>query len=322
MDIFRLIRQKKTLYLLAQLIMGSFYRKLGQKLGVEPGAEMLEAIHLARNTGAQLVLADRDVQITLKRIWGYLGLFQKLKLAVHLAAGIFSTEQIDAELIEKIKQKDQLEAVLEEFTRKFPQIRRRLIDERDIYLSQKIRHAPGQKIVAVVGAGHIPGIVSHIHTDIPIDELTQLPPRSLWPTLIKWTIPLLILALVVWGFFKQGPEHSLQSLYIWVLVNGSLSAAGAACALAHPLTIAAAFVAAPLTSLNPMLGAGWVAALVQALVRRPKVAHFQSLPEDTSTVKGFWKNPVTRILLVAAFANLGSAIGTFIAGTWLATRTF
>ncbi len=320
MNIFKVIREKKAVFLLAQLIMSSFYRKLGEKLGIQPGAEMLEGAKMAEQTGAALVLADREVQITLKRVWGYLSLWNKLKLAFHLMIGIFTEEEIDADLVEKIKEKDQLEAVMDEFAGKFPEIKSRLIDERDVYLSQKIREAPGKTVVAVVGAGHAEGIKEHIQTEQSLDELMELPPRSLWPTVLKWAIPAAIVAIIVIGFFRKGAAHSAESVYIWVLVNGVCSAVGAALTLAHPITILSAFVAAPITSLNPMIGAGWVAALVQAWVKKPTVADFEDLPVATSTIRGFQRNPVTKILLVAALANLGSVIGTAVAGPWLAAR--
>ena len=217
--------------------------------------------------------------------------------------------------------KDDLENVLEEFAKKFPDIKKRLIDERDIYLAQKIRQAKGEKIVAVVGAGHVPGIIEHIDKDEPLDELLEVPRKSATGSIIKWGIPATIIAILAVGFFRGDVEHSMQSVWIWVFVNGTLSAAGAAIALGHPLTILASFLGAPLTSLNPLMAAGWVAGLVQALVRRPKLADFEDLPNAISTAKGFWTNPVTKILLVTALANLGSIAGTFIAGWWIAART-
>jgi len=320
-DIFKIIREKKAVFLLAQLIMSSFYRRLGEKLGIQPGAEMLEAIKLADETDIQLVLADRDVEITLKRVWGYLSFWNKLKLMIHLTASIFSREEIDTSTIETLKQKDQLESVLNEFTEKFPEIKRRLIDERDVYLAQKIRRAPGKKIVAVVGAGHVNGIKKHIGKDESLDELVRIPPKSIWPTITKWAIPAAIIVLITYGFFKEGAAHSVENIYIWILVNGILSAAGAAAALAHPLTILSAFLGAPLTSLNPTIAAGWVAGIVQAWIKKPTVTDFEDLPNAISTFKGFWTNPVTKILLIVALANLGSVLGTYIAGIWIAARS-
>jgi len=322
MNVFKIIRERKSLFLLAQLIMSAFYRRLGEKLGVQPGAEMLEAINQARQINAELVLADRKIEITLKRVWGYLGFWNKMKLMSHLAAGLVVKEKIDADLVEKIKQQDQLEHLMEEFTGKFPEIKRRLIDERDIYMSQKIRNAPGSKIVVVVGAGHVEGIKENIQKVIPLAELLEVPPKSITPAIFKWAIPAAIIGLLIYGFFRDGTAHSVQNIYIWILVNGVLSAFGAAVALAHPITIVSAFVAAPLTSLNPMLAAGWVAGLVQAWVTKPTVADFEDLPNATSTFKGFWTNHVTKILLVVVLANLGSVLGTYIAGTWIAARSF
>jgi len=320
MDIFRVVRQKKAVFLLAQLILSSFYRRLGEKLGVQPGAEMLEGIRMAEQTGAQLVLADRDIEITLKRVWRYLGFWSKAKLAVQLMTGILFHEEIDADMIEQLKKQDQLEAVMAEFAGQYPEIKRRLIDERDTFLAEKIRTAPGQKVVAVVGAGHVDGIASQIHHEQSLDKLMELPPKPLWPVFFKWGIPLLIVALLAYGFSK-GREHGFENICIWFLVNGVLSSLGAAAALGHPLTILAAFLAAPITSLNPFLAAGWVAGIVQALIKRPKISDLEDLPAAISTMKGFWSNPVTRILLVVALANVGSMVGTYVAGIWIGARS-
>jgi pheromone shutdown-related protein TraB len=320
MDIFKVVRQKKAVFLLSQLVMSSFYRRLGEKLGVQPGAEMLEGIRLAEETKAELVLADRDIEITLKRVWGYLSVWSRLKLAVQLMTGILLPEKIDAEMIESLKQKDLLESAMAEFAERFPGIKSRLIDERDIYLAQKIRSAPGRSIVAVVGAGHVNGIKGHIQQEHDLEELTRLPPKSIWPKVMGWGIPLLIVALLIYGF-TRGAEHGIRNVGIWFLVNGTLSAVGAALALAHPLTILSAFLAAPFTSLNPLIAAGWVAGIVQALIRRPKVTDLEDLPDAITTMKGFWANPVTRILLVVALANLGSVLGTWIAGVWITARS-
>lgn len=321
MDIFKVLRRKKAVFLLAQLIMTSFYRRLGEKLGIQPGAEMLKGIAMAKKTGAELVLADRNIEITLKRVWGYLGFWNKLKLFTQLGVGILSHEEIDSGMIEELKKQDQLEAVMAEFAGKFPEIKKRLIDERDTYLAQEIRKAPGKTVVAVVGAGHVPGITEQIDQEHSLDELKELPPKSFWPKLLKWGVPLAILGLITYGFFTKGKAHGYESIYIWILVNGVLSAAGAAAAFAHPVTILSAFLAAPLTSLNPFFAAGWVAGIVQAVIKKPKVSDLEDLPDAIATMKGFWTNPVTRILLVVALANLGSMVGTPLAGIWIGARS-
>ncbi|MEA3333834.1 MAG: TraB/GumN family protein [Pseudomonadota bacterium] len=322
MDIVKVIKEKKALFLLAQLILSAFYRRLGEQLGVQPGAEMMAGISEAKAIDAELVLADRPIDITLKRVWGYLGWWQKMKMIFHLLSGVIFSEEIDKEMVDEMLEKDQLETLLTEFTAGFPQVKTRLIDERDIYLAQKLRQAPGQCIVGVVGAGHIEGIVREIEKDTLLDPILDLPPKSPWMNIIKWAIPGLIIAMIIAGFFQGGGQHTMESIYIWLLVNGILAAVGAAAACGHPLTILSAFLAAPLTSLNPLIAAGFVSGMVQATVKKPTVADLEDLPVAISTIKGFWHNPVSRILLVVALSNLGSAVGTFISGSWIAARLF
>jgi pheromone shutdown-related protein TraB len=320
MDIFKVIRDKKAMFLLAQLILSSFYRKLGEKLGIQPGAEMLEAIHQAKESNAQLVLADREIEITLKRVWGYLGLWNKMKMLTGIVMSLFVGEKIDENMIEQLKQGDQLEIALAEFTQKFPEVKRRLIDERDIFLSQKIRLAAGPKVVAVVGAGHIAGIKKNITTEQPLDNLLLIPPKSVWTDIIKWAMPAAFVALFVVGFFI-GLKHVVESLLIYILVTGSAAAIGAILAFGHPLSILTAFVVAPVMTLHPFLATGWFAGLTEAYIRKPTVADFEELPNAIATFKGFWKNHVTRILLVVVFSNLGAMLGFWIAFGWICKKT-
>jgi len=322
MDVFKVIKEGKAFFLLGQLILSAFYKRLGAQLGVEPGAEMMEGIRQAEQSGATLVLADRPIEITLKRVWGYLSFWKKMDMLSQVIASLFVTEKIDESTVENLKQKDQLEGAMEMFGEAFPEVKKRLIDERDIYLAQKIKEAPGNCIVAVIGAGHVPGIVEHIQTDHNLAVLETLPPKSIAPQILKWGIPAVILVLFIAGFLEGGRENLATNIYIWVLVNGILSAVGAAIAFAHPITIAASFIAAPLTSLNPTIGAGIVAGLIQALVKKPTVGDLENLSEAITSVRGFWYNPMTRILLVVLLVSLGSMAGTFISGGWIAARFF
>jgi pheromone shutdown-related protein TraB len=320
-NVLEVIRKGQATYLLASLILASFQRRIGKKLGVMPGAELAEGVRAAREIGAEVVLADRDIKLTLKRTWGNLGFRQKLRMAASLAASLFIDEDIDEKTIEELKREEKLNDLLELLAREFPMVKKPLIDERDVYLAQRIRDTQGKRIVAVVGAGHVPGIIREIEADSDLAPLERIPPPALWPRVLKWAIPMIIIGLLIYGGFRGGAEHSLQSLYIWVVINGGLAALGAALAFGHPLTVLTAFFVAPLTSLNPMIAAGWVAGLVQTLVKKPTVRDLEQLPESITTIRGFWGNPVSRILLVVVLANLGSALGTFIAGSWIAVRT-
>ena len=321
-NISAVIRKGKAMLLLSSLIMTAFQRRIGKKLGVMPGAELLEGVKAAQDVGAEIVLADRDIQVTLKRTWGNFGLIERAKVAAQLVASLFVTEEVDEEMIEELKSREKLGDVLEMLAQEFPAMKGPLIDERDIYLAQKIREAPGRKLVAVVGAGHTPGIERSLAADHDLGPLESIPRPSLAGKILKWAIPAAILALFVYAFLTGGTERSMDSIYIWFLVNGTLSALGAVVALGHPLTIVSAFLAAPLTSLNPMIAAGWVSGLVQAVVKKPTVADLEDLPEAINSVRGFWSNPVSRILLVVVFSNLGSMLGTFLAGSWIVARLF
>lgn len=312
-DIIKVIREKQTSLLLSQLLMASFQKKIADKFGIKPGEEMLRAIHQAEKTGAQIVLADRDIRITLQRTWRMMRFWSKIKFLPGMLFSILTLEDISEEEIEKLKQKDVLELALETFGQKLPGIKITLVDERDQYLADKIKNAPGSKIVAVVGAGHVPGILENIEKEVNLSALNELPPKSRWGKVFAWGIPAAVIGLIIAGFFHAGSLASLNMIKWWVVVNAVLAGLGAAVVLAHPATIAASVIAAPITSLNPMIAAGWVAGLTEATLRKPQVKDFIALREDITSVRGFWHNKITRILLLVAFVNIGSSIGTFVA---------
>jgi len=312
-DIFQVIKDKKATLLLMNLAIGSFQRRMAKQFGIKPGQEMIQGIESAKETGAELVLADRNIQITFSRIWNSVGFSGKAKLMTQIIYSIFSNDTITEEELEKIKSQDMLDSMLNEFTQVFPKLKTPLIDERDQYLAQKIKDAPGEKIVAVLGAAHVPGITKEIYREHNLDKLNERPAKSKWPKIIGWAIPVMILAVIAYTFISN-PDAGIQQGISWILWNGGFSALGVAIGLGHPLAILTAFVAAPFTSLNPLLAAGWFAGFVQAYFRRPNVGDFDSLSEDVLSVKGFWRNKVTRILLIVVLANLGSTLGTVIGG--------
>ncbi|WNF37213.1 TraB/GumN family protein [Bacillaceae bacterium IKA-2] len=313
MDIFKVIKEKKATLLLMNLLISSFQKRIAKQFGIKPGQEMIQGIESAKEVGADLVLADRNIQITFARIWHGVGLWGKAKLLLQIIFSIFNNESVSEEELEKLKSKDMLNAMLADFTASFPRLKVPLIDERDQYLAQKIKEAPGQKIVAVLGAAHIPGIKVEINKEQDLAALNQMPPKSNVTSVIAWLIPLLIISIIGYTFYAN-PSAGLQQTLSWILWNGSFSALGTAIALGHPLAVVTAFVVAPLSSLSPLMAAGWFAGIVQAYFRRPRVEDFENLSEAVYTVKGFWGNKVTRILLVVTLANIGSTLGTVIGG--------
>ena len=319
MDIFKVVREGKSFLLFANLIMTAFQKRLGSQLGVKPGAEMLEAIQASDRVGAELLLGDRDVKITLQRTWRGMPFWEKTKALSQLLASFFVRDEISKEEIEKLKESDALSEAMQMLSEQSPEMKSILIDERDQYMAEKIRKTKGELIVAVVGAGHVNGLLAEINQEHNLTELETVPPPGKVGLFFKWGIPLLIVGLICYGFFNFDKDVSAEMIRRWFLINGTLSGLGTAIAFGHPITILTAFVAAPFTSLNPAIAAGWVAGLVEALLRKPQVRDFESLADDISHLKGFWKNNITRILLVVMFANLGSAIGTFVGGFAIAS---
>src|SRR5690625_2704155 len=313
MDIFNVIKEKKATLLLMNLAISSFQKRIANQFDIKPGQEMIQGIESAEEVDAELVLADRNIQTTFSRIWGNIGFKGKATLLMSVIASIFNKETITEEELEEMKSQDMINVMLHEFTETFPKLKVPLIDERDQYLAQKIKDAPGNKIVAVLGAAHVPGIRVEIQKEQDLERLTEKPPKSKWPKIIGWSIPILIIGLIVYTFLTN-PSAGFQQTVSWIIWNGSLSAIGTAIALGHPLAIITAFIAAPITSLNPFLAAGFFAGIVQAYFRKPHVADFEKLSDDVYSVKGFWNNKVTRVLLVVLLANLGSSIGTFVGG--------
>ncbi|MBQ3295811.1 MAG: TraB/GumN family protein [Erysipelotrichaceae bacterium] len=310
-DIVEVIKKKQVGMLLVNTILASFQKRMAKSLGSNTGGEMMEGIRLSKERNIPLVLADRSIKTTFSRIWNELDTKERFKMLMAIIESIFSDEEISEEDLAKLKEADALEAALSEVSEQFPTIKRVLVDERDKYLCEKIRTAPGKKIVAIIGAAHSLGIEKYLDTPIDLDELNKINRKKGLGTYIKYAIPAVIVVLIGLTIFRNR-DVGLSQIRSWIIWNGGLSALGVLLALGHPLSILTALIMAPITSLNPLLASGWFAGLVEAHLRKPKVRDFEDLADDTATVKGFWKNGITRTLLVVVFANLFSSIGTFI----------
>jgi pheromone shutdown-related protein TraB len=318
-DILTVLKQRRGYVLIAQLLLAAFQKRLGNKLKIKPGAEMLSAIAAARELGCPIVNADRDVKVTLKRTWSALGFWGTFRLLFSLFSGVFEPKAIEAEDIERLKTADALEEVMHEFSQAFPSVRRTLIDERDQYLAMKIKHAPGPTMVAVVGAGHVPGILKWISEEVDLAPLETIPKPTLLKRALQWLIPIIVIGMLLYAGVAFGPKASLDMFSTWFWINGLFAAAGAILALGHPLSVLASFLAAPFTALHPLIAPGWIAGIVEALVRKPRVADFATIADDAGSFKGWWHNRVTRILLVLILTSLTGRIGIFV-GAWMVAR--
>ncbi len=316
LDLKTIIKDKQLSTLLISLLMASYQKRLGGKLGVTPGAELLMAAQTAKELQIPLSLCDRDVRITLRRAWKSTSFLKKGYLLASLLASLFDKSEISEEKLQELKQKDVLTELMDEMGETLPDLKRVLIDERDLYLVEKIKSSPGKKIVAVVGAGHIAGMLKIFDADNKhkIAEITLIPPISRGYKIVGWAIPLLILGSLGVIAYQKGASVAGDNILYWILANGIPASLGALLALAHPLTTLSAFASAPITSLTPVIGAGYVTAFIQVLTCPPVVREFESAGEDISSFTGWWKNRLLRVFLVFILTGLGSAIGTWVGG--------
>ncbi len=329
MDIFQVLRRGQAGMLLLSLALSSYQNRLAQRFGIQPGQEFRVAIAESKERGLRLELIDRDVRTTLSRVAARVTWWQKMSIVTGLLGSAFSSQEIEESQIEELKQGDMLKAVMEEFGATFPGIGEALIDERDRYMIGKLAllasaPSPPKHILAVVGAGHVPGMERY--SPNPPDQdaiaaLTVVPPKGKVGLYIGWAIVAVILSAFAVGY-SRSPELGLSMIMTWVLINGTLCAIGVMIARGHPLTILTGFFAAPLTSLNPTIGAGMVTGAMEAWIRKPKVSEFESLKADLTHIRNWWKNGVSRVLLVFFFGTLGSALGTYIAGAKIVSELF
>lgn len=322
MDLFRVIREKKVLMVMASLALGAFQQRVAEQFDIEPGAEQREAIRAAHDSHRPVLLIDREIGVTLKRVAHNVPWWKRFVLFSGLIASVISHEEVSEEEIERLKEGDILETTFAQFAAEQKDLYLPLIDERDQYMAarllEEVQRDGHENVLAVIGAGHLKGIREYLEAGVEdpaekIEELDHIPVPSFWPKMIPW----FIVGLILVGFgvgFSRSSELGWQMVADWVLINGGLSALGAIIAMAHPLTVVTAFLAAPLTSLNPTIGAGMVTAAAEIYLRKPEVGDFSRLRKDTVDFKGWWKNRVSRVLLVFVLSTLGSAIGTYVAG--------
>jgi len=321
LNLKELIKKKQVPFLLTNLALSSYQKRMGLQTGVKPGAELAAAAQTAEERGMEVELVDRNIRTTLLRVWRKTGLWNKMKVMAALFGSLFEKQELNEEELAKLRESDTLSSMLDEMGKLLPSVKQILVDERDAYMAYHIRNAPGEKVLAVVGAAHLPGIIRLLQGDEidpeTISEISTIPQKTTFSKIIPWLIPGIVVALFIGGFFFGNRDQLANAAAAWVLANGLFSALGALLALGHPATIISAFVAAPITSLNPTIGAGFVTGLVQSFVAAPTVRDMEHVGEDLMTFKGWWKNRLARVLLVFLFSSIGSSIGTFVALGWL-----
>ncbi|MDR1302666.1 MAG: TraB/GumN family protein [Treponema sp.] len=329
LDVAKIFKEGKGFLLIANLVLSSFQRRMGAELGVKPGEEMKTAVEMALTLGIPYALCDREVQVTLRRAWARCGLWNKCKLLAALLSSAFSTEQLSEAEIENLKTRSELDGMMSALSDYLPPVKETLIDERDRYLAAHIwakgKGGTIKKQVAVVGAGHIQGIKDQLEKIAAgkltedVSDLETIPNPPVFSKIAGWILPVLIGALIILGFFKAGAGVSLSMLLRWALLNGSLAALGTLLALGHPLSMVVSFFGAPIATINPFIGVGLFSGLTEVSLRKPRVSDTQTISEDVTSLKGIYRNRITRALLVFFLSSLGGALGNFISIPSLAT---
>jgi len=331
LDIFKVFKEGKALFLLANLAVGAYQRRLGQELGVMPGAELLAGVDAARAIGAEVVLADRDVNVTLKRTWANVGFWKRSQLLAGILASVFErpvdpsgksgdkadAKGVDALTVEELKDPANLSQLMQEFARALPEVKRPLIDERDLYLISKAREARGPTIVAVVGAGHVQGMVEHATTPVDRTLLEALPKPGWGSQVVKWLVPAVLVGTFFLGLGKTEGQAFGEMLKAWVLPTSLFSGIATLMVGGRWQSVLAAAVCSPLTTIHPLIASGMIVGPVEAWARRPTVADCENIHRDAQSLRGFFRNPFTRTLIVAVAATLGSAIGAWVGLSWV-----
>lgn len=326
LDLFKTLKEGKGFLLLFNLLLVAFQNRIGRSLEVLPGGEIIRAVELAGEREIALALIDRPIDITLKRAWSSCNLVHRFKLFNSILSSIFEREGISQQEIEELKQSDAIEKMIGEFAGSFPGIKGALIDERDIFLARSIAEAKGGRLLAVLGAGHLSGVIKHLQillespkepSGLPdLEALSEVPPPPRWKKLIPWLVPALVVGIIGAGFFFSDSSEALEGLWVWIVSHSLLAGLFGVITLAHPLSILVAAVSSPFTALNPTVSVGLVTALTETYLRRPKIADVEQMLHFESW-KDCYKNRVWHVLTIFVGVSFGGALATAVALPWL-----
>ena len=310
LDIKQIIKDKKVGFFVSNLILSNYQKQIAEDLDTQVGAEMIQAIESANEHSIPLRYIDRDIQVTLKRIWNPLSLWKKANLGVTLVSSLFESEDVDAETIESLKESDLLMSAIQELDESYPEISQVILHERNSFMAEKIKALPYNNIVVVIGAAHAPGMIEALDVETDLSELSTIPNKkgNKWTGFILPGILILFITIVT----LKSPEMGVGQLISWILTSSTLASIGALLSLAHPVTIVVTFATTWIGILSPVLAVGFFSALTEAYFRPPLSSQFASLSEDVKSFKGWYRNRVLRIVLVFFLTSIMSSIGTLI----------
>lgn len=320
LDLAKVIREGKTALFAANLGLAAYQRRLAEQLGIEPGAELKAAANEAAARGLPVHLVDREVGITFRRISQRLGFFGRIRLGMSLVTGLFVDDEVGTDEIEKLKEGDMLEASFGEFAQQSPALYETLIGERDRYMAAKLRETSGdaREVLAVVGAGHLQGLARHLAEDDADPAATTASLEIVKPKgKVPWftlAITVLLVGGIAYGVMSGGLAVGADLLKQWVMFTAGFTALGCIVAGGHPLSVIVGAISSPLKPFRPGIPPGAFSALVELRFRKPAYGDFLALRDDAQTLRGWYRNRATRVVLVFMLTSLGSMIGVWLAG--------
>lgn len=313
-NIREIIKSDQLTIFLVSGFLSYMQKKIGDEVGVKPGAEMIAAVEAAEEVGAKVALIDRNIQITLKRALNQMSIWEKLKFVYGLLGSFFSDDEEAKEDIEKIKEGDTLAEVMEYFQEMSPKAYNVLVNERDAYMARMLLDIPDENVVAVVGAGHQKGIKEYMDNPEKIPPMTELlkieKSRVSLGKVLLFSIPAIFVIIFVMAFING--INIKTGLLEFVLLTGGFGFIGSLLAGSKIYSAITAFIVSPVTVIHPLLASGWFAGIVEAKLRKVSVEDLAELPKCEG-FRDLWKNKLFRVLLVVVGANLGTTIGTLIA---------
>ncbi len=319
-DIVQVIKSGRIYLLFSSILLSIFQKKMGERLTSPPGAEFKTAIDLSEQKNIAYYFIDREIRITLKRAWQSVGFFGKIRLISELIASLFVTEDTQSEDIEKLKEKDALQTLLDSMPPSFRKIREIVIDERDYYMAQKVRdivlnaEKKPKRALVVIGAGHLRGIEEALQRDHDMQLLTAVKEGSIWKSLVAFLAPIaIIVAFLSYFTFSGGKKVDIaQTLKAWVIIKCSVTAAITIVWRPHILAYLAGILVSPVSTFLPVIKVGWVSALLEAMLRKPEVTDFEEMPEATTKFRAFYRNRIFRIFMVFFLGQFSSAVGYWV----------
>lgn len=310
LEISEAIREGKGNLLLLNLILSIYQRKLGLEEGMKPGAELMGAVDKAEEMDIEYALVDQDINKTLNRAISSLSILDKLRL---VASMILPSDEEEMD-IDSLKDGDMLGTLIQELEDEFPELKRVFLDERNSYMAEKLLEKEFESAVVVVGAAHVEGLKEELKKekrDFSAEEVNRLP----WMKIANYGFTALVFLGLGFSFYNSF-EQGINNLGVWIGANSILAMMGSMIARSHPLTWIISFIASPLTSVNPVLPAGLVAAYSEAKINSPKVEDLETIT-DIESYRELWDNQVGIILLTFLLVNLGSGAGALISGLYI-----